>query len=214
MKSKDDDLEYQEDFEDEVWDEEQWEFFMEEADRKAEEYLKRFEDELLNRKELPDSEDGDCRQADDRDEGTSDDEQWKESGAGWYDGEGVASFRDLAVWRTAYHFASAVNCFIEGIEPLEQEKPDFKTLAEQCMLISAKIAGGHGMGYDREVLEGNIAYCKRALRAAEDCVDALEHIRMDRQPTEALLKLYGLGLQTRSEVREWIAQLRRKIWWR
>ena len=32
MSRKDDDLEYQEDFEDEVWDEEQWEIFMEEAD--------------------------------------------------------------------------------------------------------------------------------------------------------------------------------------
>jgi hypothetical protein len=211
MSRKDDNLEYQENFEDEVWDEEQWEIFMEEADKRTEEYLKKFEDELLNKKESLENEEEHHHTSDER---RSEEERWKESGTGWYDGEGGDSFRNLAIWRTAYHFGSAVQRFAEGCEPAQRLSADVQTLIENCLIISAKIAGGHSMGYDREVLEGNIAYCKRALKAAEDCVDALERIRIQYKPTPQLLKLYGLALKTRGEVREWIEQLRRKIWWR
>lgn len=213
MSKKDDDIEYQENFEDEVWDEEQWEFFMQEADRKAEEYLKKFEEELLSKRDSLDNEEDTYLPAEERDERRTE-EEWKESGTEWYDGEGTESFRNLAVWRTAFHFASVAQHFVEQLDPELQTSEDFQNLVEQCLSISAKIAGGHGMGYDREVLEGNIAYCKRGLKAAEDCIEALERIRIRLTPTEELLKLYGLALQTRAEVRDWIDELRRKIWWR
>ena len=214
MSKREDDLEYREDFDDEIWDEEQWEFFMQEADRRAEEYLKKFEEELLSKKESLDGGEDNFHPSDEREDRSPDEEQWKESAHGWSDGEGGDSFRNLAAWETAYDFESAVKRFVDRCEPLKRLSDDIQSLFENSLSISAKIASGHSMGYDREVLEGNIAYCKRALKAAENCVDVLERIRIRHTPTEELLKLYGLALQTRGEVRRWIEQLRRKVWWR
>jgi hypothetical protein len=214
MSKEDRSFAFREDFDDDVWDEEEWELFMQEADRKAEEYLKKFEEELLSRKEFPDTEDDHYGSFDEREEVRWDEEQWKESGTGWYDGEGEDSYRSLAVWKTAYQFASEAKRFAEQSNASKRSSVDFQTIIEHCLAISAKIAGGHSMGYDREVLEGNIAYCKRALKDSEECVDALERIRIDNHATKELLRLYGLAVQTRGEVRQWIEHLRRKIWWR
>jgi hypothetical protein len=211
MSSKDEGIEYWEDFDDEVWDEEQWEFFMQEADRKAEEYLKKFEDELLSKKESLDSEEDGYYPSEER---KPEEEQWKESGSAWFDAEAIDSFRHLAIWKTAHHFAATAHEYVDNVDPVHRFKDDFQTLAEQSLVVAAKIAGGHSMGYDREMLEGNIAYCKRGLKAAQRCIDALERIRIQHKPDTGLLKLYGLALQMRQEMREWIADLRRKIWWR
>ena len=41
-------------------------------------------------------------------------------------------------------------------------------------IIPAKIAGGHGMGYEKDTLCGNIANCKRSLKNARKCVYCLK----------------------------------------
>ncbi len=214
MREKDDDVELPEDFDDEVWDEEQWERFMQEADRKVEGYLSKFEEELLSKKESPDNEGDGYALPGEYDEGKDDKEQWKEAGSGWHDGEEEDSYRQLSVWRTAYHFSLEVLQFAERSKPPEGSRINFDRLLKHCSGIPAKIASGHSMGYDREVLEGNIAYCKRALKDAERCIDALEGIRIKEKPTKTVLRLYGAALKTKKEIREWIAELRRRIWWR
>lgn len=214
MYGKGDDVEMPEDFEDEVWDEEQWEHFMQEADRKVEEYLEKFEEELLSKKEFPDGEEDSYPLPGEQEEGRSDEEQWKRPDSEWYDGEGDESFRNLAVWRTAFRFASEAKRFVERSGTPKRHEINYQTLLEHCLTIPAKIAGGHSMGYDREVLEGNIACCKRALKDADECVEALERIRIKEKPTKEVLRLYGSALQTRNGVAEWISELRRKIWWR
>lgn len=211
MSENEERFEYREEFDGDVWDEEQWEFFMQEADRRAEEYLKKIEDELLSKKESLDGEEEGYRSPDER---SSEEEQWKQGGDGWCDGDGKDSFRHLPVWRTTYGFACEVQRFVEGLRDTGEKKREMQELAENSLAIPAKIAGGHGMGYDREVLEGNIAYCKRALKAAEQCAEALERIRIKENPTPEMLNLYGYSLRVRNEVRAWIEELRRKIWWR
>jgi hypothetical protein len=213
MSKKDNGFEFREDFDEEVWDEEEWELFMQEADRRTEEYLKKFQDELLSKKESLDGDEDAYNVGEEGDERITD-EEWRQSGSAWCDGEGVESYRNLAVWKTAFDFAAAVQRFIERSETAQRLSDEVQELYENCLVISAKIAGGHSMGYDREVLEGNIACCKRALRSAEDCVEALEAMRIRLNPTPEILRLYGLALETRDGVRDWIEQLRRRIWWR
>jgi hypothetical protein len=45
------------------------------------------------------------------------------------------------------------------------------------MTIGARIAGGHGMGHEDDVLCGNIVCCKRSLAAADECLEALESLK-------------------------------------
>ena len=215
-------FEYVEDFDDEVWDEEKWEKFMQEADKRVDEYLKRIDDELKKAKESPLNhnycvEEQGIEKPDEAFElepFESVDESWRTPEKPWDDREDERDFEEIPAYRIAYDFGFAVHNFIEKFYPERIDIPEINQLAENCFVIGSKIAGGHGIGYERDVLEGNIANCKRGLNAAEECLEALENLRMKTKPTPELLKLYGFSLKTRYAVREWIEELRSRIWWR
>jgi hypothetical protein len=82
------------------------------------------------------------------------------------------------------------------------------------MIIAAKLAGGHGMGYDDHALCGNIACCKRALEAANKCLEALEALKANNVvPRKTLDPLIAEGKEVRRLVEERIADLRKRVWW-
>jgi hypothetical protein len=212
-------FEFGDEFVDEIWDEEQWEIFMQEADKKVDEYLKKVEDEIENSEEyhkqsLIEGEEGYLKEESRENVPDSQEKRWTGSDESWKEDEDSKDFRLIPAYEVAYNFGFAVYNYVKIYHTHDTSVPEINKLAKNCFVISAKIAGGHGMGYDMDVLEGNIACCKRGLRAAEDCVDALENLRIKYNPTPEILKLYGLALKTRNAVREWIEELRGRIWWR
>jgi hypothetical protein len=219
MDGLEDIFEYEEEFDDEIWDEEQWELFMQEADKKVDEYLRRIEEDIENSEEhhkqsLIEEDEYSREELQDSTFFDSQEKRWSGSREAWKEDEESNDFRLIPAYRIAYDFGFAVYHYIKDFYANDTTVPEINHLAKSCFVISAKIAGGHGMGYDMEVLEGNIACCKRGLQAAENCVEALENLRIRNNPTPEVLELYGFALKTRNAVREWIDELRRKIWWR
>ena len=215
-------FEFLEEFDEEIWDEEQWEKFMQESDRLTEKYLKKMEEALRrseddsaldeNVDEEPVTEELDEIQKPDQSEleftnlGSSE--------MSWENEEKIDDFRQIPAYRIAYDFGIAAHDFIEKFYPERIDVPEIKQLARNCFIIAAKIAGGHGIGYEKNVLEGNIANCKRGLMAAEECLKALGKFRIKTKATPELLRLYGFSIKTRKAVEEWINELRSRIWWR
>ena len=212
------DFEYSDDFDEEVWDEKRWEEFMQEADRKADEYLKRFEEEHQKgdgghplKKPT-----GDLRCDDEVDEESELEfsdlkpEVWESPRMYWEDGD----FEQIPAYQIAYDFAIAVYNFVERSYPERIDIPEIKQLLQNAFIIPAKIAGGHGMGYEKDTLEGNIANCKRGLVAANNCVNALENLKAKTKTTPELLRIHVSAVKTREVVKEWIEELRGRIWWR
>jgi hypothetical protein len=212
------DFEYSDDFDDEVWDEKRWEEFMQEADRKADEYLKRFEEEhqkgdsthpLIEPKEDLLCDD-DLNEKSETEFSDLESEDWESPRMCWEEGD----FDQIPAYQIAYDFSLAAYNFVELFYPERTDIPEIKQLLENCFIIPVKIAGGHGMGYEKDTLEGNIANCKRGLVAANNCVNALENLKAKTTTTPELLRIHVSAVKTREVVKEWIEELRSRIWWR
>jgi hypothetical protein len=81
-------------------------------------------------------------------------------------------------------------------------------------IACAKIAGGHGMGYDDDVLCGNIVCNKIALAANKRCEEALLALRERKViPAETIDPLLPDLLEARASIEQRIAELRSKVWW-
>jgi hypothetical protein len=83
-----------------------------------------------------------------------------------------------------------------------------------CMIAAAKVIGGHAMGYEDEVLCGNIANCKRGLAGAEQCEKALLWLRESGAlPGELVDELLPDVRAVQQAVRDRIEELRQRVWW-
>jgi hypothetical protein len=81
--------------------------------------------------------------------------------------------------------------------------------------VSERIASGHGIGYERESLCGNIACCKRALVSLAECLDSLLTLRSRGvlAPGEAN-ELLSSGQRLAETVAQRVEELRGCVWWR
>lgn len=83
-----------------------------------------------------------------------------------------------------------------------------------CNIAAAKIAGGHAMGYDPDVLCGNIANCKRGLAGAVDAEQAFLELKEEGSlPAELVDSLLADVRAVIDAVKARIAELRAKVWW-
>ena len=83
-----------------------------------------------------------------------------------------------------------------------------------CMITAAKISGGHAMGYEDDVLCGNIANVKRGLAAADSAEAALLWLREKKElPAELVDRLLPDVRAVQQAARERIDELRRGVWW-
>jgi len=102
------------------------------------------------------------------------------------------------------------------LDPTVELEPDDPLVVafSDSLVVSAKIAGGHGIGYDEDSLCGNIVCCKRAWEAAERAVHALEELVESGQVPAAVIRpLLDDGRQVRALVQQHIAELRSRVWW-
>lgn len=122
----------------------------------------------------------------------------------------------IPAYSRGFAWSIAVRDALEG----EYEKLDgdlAERLAEaigDSSIVAAKIAAGHGMGYDDESICGNIVCCKWSLEAANRCLDAMRELK-HAQPalSDALAPLLMEGEEVKGFVEDRIAELRECVWW-
>ena len=81
-------------------------------------------------------------------------------------------------------------------------------------LVPAKLAAGHGMGYEDDSLCGNIVCCKWSLEAANRCLGSLSELSDGHPPLRPrLAPLSEEGREVERLVAARIAELRTRVWW-
>jgi len=114
--------------------------------------------------------------------------------------------------------AEAVREALKPYERGEQADEDIGDLIGQAWIgihIScAKISGGHAMGYDDDVLCGNIVNNKRALDGAQQSIGAFEELKTRGVLPAALVDgIMPMLREAEQAIQARIAELRSKVWW-
>ena len=81
-------------------------------------------------------------------------------------------------------------------------------------IAGAKLAGGHGMGYEDDSICGNIVCCKKGLAGAEQTEQALLWLREEGTvPKEKVDLLLPDVRKVAEAIRQRITELRARVWW-
>ncbi len=222
---------------DEPWDEYEWEDFLRENDRRIDHFMTLMADFMQRYPPPPD----DASPEDEADwkarleafmrrrtgfEGSADDlPVWEREtdeadaedggGEGWK--SGLADFpeqqpvEELPVYRAARALATEVIRWSEPI-PASVKDGDLVQFCSNALEVAAKLSGGHAVGYERDVLGGNIAYVKRALAAANAALVALQRIRAaSYMRPVAYQRLYEATYEVRNAVALHVLALRERF---
>ncbi len=115
---------------------------------------------------------------------------------------------------------AAADLIREALQPIldnEDDEEIDERLSEVFLNIHtacAKISGGHAMGYDDDVLCGNIVCNKIALDAVEKSLDALRSLRNDDLIDPVISdRLLPPLHSARRALAERITELRKQVWW-
>ena len=123
--------------------------------------------------------------------------------------------REIPAYVSAQDFATQLEDLLEQRMRKWSEDEEARRAVFAAQMVSAQVAGGHGIGYERDSLCGNIANCKRALRSLQACRDQLPILQQRRLILPGdLLALLAEAEQVSAEIRRWIESLRARIWWR
>ena len=122
--------------------------------------------------------------------------------------------RDIPSYGRAQGFAVHLEEMLGERAPRLSEDADVRNALFGAQMVPAQIAGGHGIGYERDSLCGNIANCKRALRSLAACLDhvaELEHrdILTATEATELRTEADGVAAVTQRHIED----LRSHVWW-
>ncbi|HEV3144254.1 MAG TPA: hypothetical protein VGZ47_10245 [Gemmataceae bacterium] len=222
------------------WNEEQWEKFLKESEVRSARYGELLEtlmdhpdrDAIIDREmgwdrdedgpemewieeameELEDEEDEEDGSFDLQDSEIESKKDGDDSDDPWEDHE----LKKLPYYTKAFDFGLHVHDQLKPyLTPEEEDQDeDMIDVLANGFNIAAKLAGAHGMGYDDDMICGNIVCCKRSLEAANECLRALKSLReRGKMPGEVADPLIKEGEQVRGLVEQHIADLRSRVWW-
>ena len=228
-------------FDDDIWDEYRWEQFLRENDRRLDHYTELMYGFLSEnprpspdepravaawKRELRDFMEAKGWGEDDlpcflfeEDEGETYDEESGEwvfdFDQGYLDDEelmdDIYSIERLPVYQNAYELVLDVLQWADELPAREKGS----ALVQFCSCVAqipAKIAKGHGMGYDRDMLGGNIACVKRSLGAANKALVQLRDLRAAPYMTnDKYFGLYEQLFEVRNEIGLYVQELRERF---
>ncbi len=218
---------------DRPWNEEEWEQLMRQSDVRSAKFGELLETlhEDPNRDAIiahemgwdrrEEDEEGDEDEEEDEDQSDFEmpvlddmdlDEDWEETARLHHEAlDAIPAYSRGCEWGLRVH--KTLQKYLDGDEELEPDDPLVEAFSSS-LVVAAKIAGGHGMGYDDDVLCGNIVCCKRALEASARSVAALEELlRLGTVPKETIEPLLDEGRAIHLLVEQHIAELRSRVWW-
>lgn len=224
---------------DDAWDEEQWEQYLKENDRRTDRYM-----QLMDRfiHEYPRPEDPAAIDAwkaevrafieskgwtrddivlpflwleeDDADEPEEEQQTWIDetsAAADEADPDDRVDFRHLPVYHQAFE---AVTVVLDWADTIEGEDKN-STLVHFCahlMQVPAKIARGSAYGYERDTIGGNIACLKRSLREANEALDLLRLMKTEAYMDATTYRhLYEQVYEVRNGVALYVQELRERF---
>ena len=210
------------DNEPEIWDEHRWEEFMQESDRRSDQYLhlyKKYEDHpdrekliaiemgWFHRLDNFESENDFLEDfiIDEMDEG----EEWKRSTG--YEQANLDDFENLPVYKNAFEYTiDAMDLIDKELNDADDKSVD--AFARSVIIPPAKIAGGFGLGFEMESIGGNIANCKRGLTAANRMLNALQEMK-DKKiiDKKTFTDFYNRGKEVRDQLAIYIVELRERF---
>lgn len=197
------------------WTEEQWERFMQEADVRA----ARFGELLETQINHPDQ-DIDIRRemgwGDEREEDSPFEREQEDIGAAMAEEIEEEPVESIEGYNLANAIAEKIHHALDSLmnQPADQVDEEVGEAWINMQIAAAKIPGGHGMGYEDDVLCGNIVNCRRALAATQRCGEALRYLRerklLAAEQADVLLSEVELVGQS---IGRHIAGLRARVWW-
>ena len=222
---------------DEVWDEHDWEDFLRENDRRVDHFMALLADFMQRYPPPPEGAPPEEEEAwkarlgayirrrtgfegsvDDLpvwEQETGDTEPEDAEGEGWK--AGLTAFPehqpvdDLPVYQAARALATTVLTWSEPI-PADAKDGDFVQFCSNAYQIAAHVSGGHAVGYERDMLGGNIAYAKRGLAAANAALDALHSLRnAPHMRAGDYRRLYEATYEVRNAVALHVLRLRERF---
>lgn len=212
----------EEENEPEIWDEHQWEEFFKESDRRTEKYsqlLDKYMDHP-DRDRMIAEEMGWTHLLDENDDTFNDwmeeftdeyeeGEEWKQLTG--YEPTEFDSFEDLPLHQLAFEFTiDAMQMVDEHLADVEDES--VQAFARSITIPPAKIAGGFSFGFEIESLGGNIANCKRGLKAANQMLEALFEIGQKKLlDRDIYLEYYARAKEVRDELAIYVVELRERF---
>lgn len=206
-----------------IWDENRWEEFFRESDKRTDKYS-----QLLDK--YMDHPDCDRIIAEEMgwthllDEMDDEHEEWMdefivdeyEEGEEWkrhtdYEPAQFDSFENLPVYRKAFEFTiDAMNMVDEHLADIDDES--VSAFCRSLTIPSAKIAGGFSFGFDMDSIGGNIANCKRGLKAANQMLNALHKIGEKKLlDQDTFLEFHSRAKEVRDELAIYIVELRERF---
>lgn len=130
------------------------------------------------------------------------------------DGEGdftLDSLERLPIYQYAFDHTGRVMDWADAVPGGDKDS----TLVQFCsnvMQIPAKVAEGHGIGYERDMLGGNIACVKRALAAANAALTLLRQLKEASYMTpRAYRTLYEETYELRNALGIYVQELRARF---
>ena len=219
-------------YEDDDWDEEDWERFLQKADVRTAKYMELFEtlhnhpdcDNLIAKEmgwshkyEECDYKNKSCGNCGERNECHiyeinqifDNSIEYNETTE-----NDIEDVKNITAYKKSYELYIKLSKFFETRKVMDTDEDVLEAISASSM-IPAKIAGGHGMGYEKDTLCGNIANCKRSLKNARICVYSLEIVRAKSTfPDSDINILISDAIKVEREVLKWIEYLRSRIWWR
>ncbi|NQT87358.1 hypothetical protein HQ560_11370 [bacterium] len=214
----------------EDWDEDDWEQFLLRQDALNAKYQELYEtlrchperDEIIAREMNwnlpPDIDDDDALFDDDLDDLTDEQGCDEESCSGcnsFMEEDAMYGLDDIPVYELAQEFAAD----LEGrVAPFalddESREDEIMAVTQIAYDVPARIVNGHGIGYERDALCGNIACCKRALASLNECVDGLLCLLRDGVCQQADVEEFLRRSRTLGEaIAHRIDSLRSQVWW-
>lgn len=122
--------------------------------------------------------------------------------------EDLTSFRDLPIYQNAFALASFVLDWAHAL-PTHIKDSSLVQFCAHVTQIPANIAKGHSLGYEKDTLGGNIACCRRAIDAANEALRLLLQLKSHTAIDAHLYRqLYEQTYEIRNTIGIYIQELR------
>lgn len=223
--------------EEEIWDEHRWESFLRENDRRVDRYMSDLY-RFLERNPQPDPDDSDRMllwksqlrafmeargwadpelplheeaEAESEDPSLGLDDLVSATSFFTDPEEDVDGIHRLPVYNRAVALGTTVLAWA-NVLPGEQKDSTLVQYCSHVMQVAANLAKGHGIGYEQEMIGGNIACVKRSLGAANVALSLLHEMRGATYIDGAMyMRLYEDTFEVRNEVGMYVQDLRRRF---